>query len=606
MEPDDCLFRYDSRVDSTGETARCRLLEQIAGSPEFGITRVSRSACEACVRHATEGMLVEHPVLSSLLYQHCETALNDPFLTDNMDAASRDRLRLIRESAESAIRNQYENSKPIGFLPTCDVIVCASESTSILRQSIESVIDQIDAAPFLHLIDTGTAGAIFEEYQGRWNVRLYRMPPGTTLLSGLHSIVESLRTPFIACQSAQGSSEPQRLAESIRTLVNGGAEIFAARCFGESPSPHATLPDRDYRRRISPATMVMRRATFVDMGGIANGFPDDDVEFFHRAVHERRNIVVSDVPLVRLLASEDLPPVGRPPIYPPSTTRTLRAFARGFPRVSTACDIVLPFYGHLDYVEESLQGLVEQDDAEIVIHLIDDATPAETSMFLRKWSQHPYVRTYRNRENVGQFQSFNGVSRFFETDLAAVQDADDISLPHRISWTGQMLHYSGADVFGGAVEVFGNNRIVESSSGDADSPGRVSLSPIRRSAYPEESKNDYFMENPTAVFRVSTFRELGGFADFGDRLSNRTSLDTEFQMRCRYYGVRFALSREIVVRYRVHSESATQNGVTGWGTVPRTNAGRQLIERRRLFRRGGFDPKSFGALGGNSQITERC
>ena len=86
---------------------------------------------------------------------------------------------------------------------------------------------------------------------------------------------------------------------------------------------------------------------------------------------------------------------------------------------------------------------------------------------------------------------------------------------------------------------------------------------------------------------------------------NRTSLDTEFQLRCLFRGVRFAITREVVTRYRVHPESATQDRLTGWGTTPRASSIRQLEERCRLFRGGDFDPRSFGAIGRYTHLTER-
>lgn len=269
------------------------------------------------------------------------------------------------------------------------------------------------------------------------------------------------------------------------------------------------------------------------------------------------------------------------------------------------CDVVLPFKGQLDYVREALDSLLNQQFVQPIIHLIDDTTESDTTDFLNEWARHPQLRVYRNRENVGQFQSFNNVAPYWETDLVAVQDADDISLPHRLHWAIQMLQASGADYFGGAVELFGDEDLIRPVMSETTELARMRRADYRRSFYPLWSKTDYFLENPTAVFRTAMFREMGGYADFGSRLMNRTSLDTEFQLRCLYRGVRFAITREIVTRYRVHPESATQNRQTGWGTTPRAASIRQLEERCRIFRSGNFDPRLFGALGRYTHLTER-
>ena len=605
MEVGDCPFRYDTRSELACETAHCRLLDQLTFASDEIAIRVPRDACEACVRHPIDELILDHPVLPSLIYQRCESLLGNPQFAKQTAVTRRNRLDVRRASAEAAVFAQSDPSKPIHFLPSCDVILVASESTPGLIQSIGSLCDQIDVAPFIHLVDTGTASESFDAFSSRWNVNRYRMPPGTTSLEAFHSIIESLKTPYVAFQSANGVSEPHRLSVSVRALVDGGAEMYATPCPCETEFPVPTDSATGTVRKFGPSTVVMRRATFVDMGGVADNLAEDDFEFFRRTFHEERRVVVGETPLVKLLAPGIETVLRRAPDYPATRGGTLKSLARGFPRVPAACDVVLPFFGHLDFVEESLQGLLDQADAEFVIHLIDDATPGDTTSFLQRWSGHPQIRTYRNRENIGQFQTFNAVSKFFETELAAVQDADDISLPHRLSWAGQMLRYGGADFFGGAVELFGDSKNIKSDGIAPKSVASISDGAIRRSFYPAKSRDYYFAENPTAVFRVSTFRELGGFADFGDRLQNRASLDTEFQSRARFHGVRFALSRDVVVRYRVHPQSATQDNVTGWGTAPRTNAGRQFVERCKIFERGPFDPRSFGSLDSIPAVTVR-
>jgi len=604
MESIDCLFRHDIRRDETGETARCGLIEQAIQVPANPQSRIPRDACKACLQFSTASLFDRHPVLSSLLFQQCDATLSadssQPHVGNELE---RTRLVCLRDRAEAALREQSDPTHPIGLLPCCDVILCAHKSTPELERAIESVLNQIDAAPFIHLIDTGDAAAVFNRYQKYWNVRRHRLPRGTLPLAALHEIVETLKTPFVLFQSAEGVSEPDRISVSVRALIDKGAEIYVSQPHGRPIATTDGVAGRKYPRRVDVGALTLRRATFVDMGGVIEERLHQEIEFFHRAIWEERTILVGQSPLIspqnQHFSCND------PPHDFLSISGQPRLIANGFPVVRGDCDVVLPFHGHLDYVEQSLRGLLDQCQADVVIHLIDDASNEDTSVFLRTWSQHPQVRAYRNRENVGQFQSFNAVSPFFETNYVAVQDADDISLPHRIQKSTQMLHYCGADFFAGAVELFGDASTVKPTTRITDALQRMERATVRRSAYPVAGADGYFAENPTAVFRVSMFRDVGGFADFGDRLLNRASLDTEFQQRCRYHGVRFAISREIVVQYRVHAESATRNRLTGWGTAARTSSGQQFRERCRLFRRGRFDPKSFGALDRLPQVTER-
>ena len=585
MQIEDCPFRYDVRYGQTSETACCRLVEQITCVDMKDNARVSRSACQACVAFATNGMLASHPVLPSLLFQHCETAL------ELATQSERVRLERLKTDAERAIEAQGQFQRSWAVLPTCDVILAASQPTPELVTSIESILDQESVGVFLHLVDVGKAASVFDLYRRRGMVFRYRMPLGTSSLAALHALIESMRTPFIALQSPHCISHPRRLFAAITSLFDNGAEVFYGPCSADqfvTPLPYVSSFD---------SSLVLRRATFVDLGGIADrsstipGF-DDAHEFVQRAIRLDRKVFIGETPLICItqsVGSNDADAGGLD--IPLKANASAACRGVGFPKVAVACDIVLPFHGQLHLVEQSLSSLLEQSGADTVIHLVDDATSFDTSDFLHKYSSHRNIRVYRNIENIGQFQSFNNVSRYFETELAAIQDSDDISFPNRIHWAGQMMHYSQADFFAGAVQLFGD--------GQTHSPS------IRRSFYPRQNQDWYFAENPTATFRVSMFRDVGGFADFGDQLSNRASLDTEFQLRCRYHGVRFALSNEIIVRYRVHAESATQNDFTGWGTQARKNANKQVVDHFAHFVGGGFDPKSFGSIGRHQAITAR-
>ena len=266
--------------------------------------------------------------------------------------------------------------------------------------------------------------------------------------------------------------------------------------------------------------------------------------------------------------------------------------ARGFTRQPVECDVVLPFHGHLSYVREALNSILEQDSAEAIVHLIDDATPGGADDLLRYWGSHPRVRTYRNARNIGQFQSFNNVFPYFETGLVAVQDADDISRPDRLHRSGNLLRLADSDVFGGRSELFGD--VPAESSGRRDSrPRRKPL--FAPSVYPYQGAG-FFLENPTAMFRVATFEAVRGFADYGDLDCNKCGLDTEFYARAFYSGARFAISRRVVVDYRVHGDSAVRNRQTGFGSDARLWSEAENHRRFHMFQRGPFDPRILGAL----------
>ena len=341
------------------------------------------------------------------------------------------------------------------------------------------------------------------------------------------------------------------------------------------------------------------------MGGVVHRH-DDDAELVYRASKEQRVLLAA--PEVTVEAQSDYhppPPVGSPPTYTPRNG-SLRHHAPGFPQQRIACDVVLPFWKHVDYARQALESLFAQENADVVIHLIDDGSPEDAEAFLRYWCRHPQVRTYRNVRNLSQFTSFNNVAPYFETDLVAVQDGDDISLPNRLSLAGNALRLSRAGVFGSAV-------LIPQDGGRYGLEGWDCLPPdvavqrrvdIGTSAWPTPSVY-WFLFNPTMVLRTDVFRLLGGFADFGGAIRNRCGHDIEFCLRAYHGGTRFAISHQPTVLYRQHSGQTTRNPTTGFGTDAERWTSEETRRRGAIYRRTRFDPVAFGALGKYTHLTRR-
>lgn len=486
----------------------------------------------------------------------------------------------------------------------CDVVICCRDATDRTRAAIQSVIDQADCIPFLHVVNLQNAAAILDEFQRCSNFQTWDMRDCTSAWSALHQLLPRLRTPFVAVQDPATISLPNRLAWGLSRLESSGGEFYASSLDADGRFLASDIPDNTaYKRSIQSQTLIMRRATLIDMGGFADR-PDADVDLLFRAAKEQRTFVVDEVTTVRSKIAIDPPTVGRAPDYP--IERTLRQHVPGFEMQRSACDVVLPFRDDFEYVRSAMQSLLAQQEADIVIHLIDDASIENAASVLEEWEHQPNVRVYRNRKNIGPFASFNNVSEFFETEYAAVQDADDLSEPDRIFDSCNTLRLAGADLFGGATILFGNESIQERLATEiAHSESSGECRRIRSSVYPGRESDHCFLLNPTLVIRTETFRRLGGYADFGERLRNRTGIDTEFQLRALYAGCSFAISRKPVVRYRCHHSSATQHAATGMGTAPNREATAERMRRLDIFRRTAFDPRIFGALHAYRGVTER-
>jgi hypothetical protein len=543
---------------------------------------VKRSVCEACTRAIWGPPARMNPVLPSLLYEACDRLL---------EANLGEHGHLARLQTWAA-RNLERAEQPPPRLASCDVVLLCRGSAEAISRAADSILAQRDAHFFLHLVVTADGPhEVAETYRLRPGVRVHRLASSRDVYDAVDALAPQFSTPYVAIQTPGSVSADFRLAYSVSLLEEQGGEILAAPVETPAGRIDSRLPGNSYERCFRPETLVIRRATLSDMAGFAERREDADAEFIYRAAVEGRNLLVAAMPTVRRTLPAEEERLGPAPTCdfgdrcwrPPAKTAAWR-------RVEA--DVVLPFFGRLDYVDTALRSILEQDQAGVVVHLIDDATPDDTAGFLRFWASHPAVRVYRNTENVGPFGSFNNVSHFFETELAAVQDADDISLPGRLFTAGNVLRLSDGDIFSSRLRLF-----YEAGTAGGEPADLWSHYPFLGCVH--------FLLNPSVVFRVSAFRQLGGYGDFGERRRNRNGVDTELFARAYHAGFRICVSRDLSVLYRQHAASATQSPETGMGSLPYQESLQQRDHRIQHYRQGGFDVRSFGALHDSQNITQR-
>jgi GT2 family glycosyltransferase len=597
-----CPFRDPVWEDADGERAVCRLLQDITGLSSATGCAVSRDACEACCALPAPSPVELNPVFAAVLYELAGQVREQGGAAGCDPAAAADLQQWAEEHLDFADAGSHLiwvdgipavcNADP----PRCDVVLCCVDASAETDRAVRSVLDQEGAVPVLHLVDDGGGAAeLVHRYRNQRGVISHLSPFRRGPLATLHDLVPQLESEYVAIQDPATVSRPGRLRACVGWLVEHGADLLAAGLETPAGVVFPEAPNGGYRRFVPAPTLVFRRAALIDLGGTAERTAGADAELVYRAHQERRRIVLArevTVSCGRVLPAEEPGPAPR---YVPREG-SLRHHGRGFPEGMVACDVVLPFHGHLDYVRQALEGLLAQEGADVVIHLVDDASPEDTEAFLRSWRGNRRVRTYRNTRNLGQFASFNNIFAFRETDLLAVQDADDVSLPGRLHRAGNALRLADADIFGGRTWVFDDGWAQRAGGSVLLGRKTARLTPnYRTSRYPGREKG-YFLENPTAMFRASTFERLGGFADFGSLHRNRCGVDTEFYLRACYSGVRFALSQDVVLCYRSHQESATQHPLTRWGSPARNWSERECLRRHARFRRGPFDPQAFGSL----------
>jgi hypothetical protein len=576
------------------EATICRLVQHASGVEEAGLCTVRPDACTACCASFAPSAQEPNPIVASLLFSLAgqileqggvagcpvdKAAFLQAWSRPHLDAAD-DHVIWVTKS----LSRRFPARTGVA-----DVILYCADASHETARAAESILRQEQAVAILHLVAPEGANGILQHFVDQPNVVCHRGLKVSNVFEAMHELTPFLRSEYVAVQDARSLSHRHRIRNAVEYLSRTGGDLLATALKTPGGIIRPQEPGNAFQRYFPPQTLVFRRAALIDLGGFAERREGLDAELVFRMHQERRPMTLSLDPTVSCLRPWVSEAVGPAPHYVPRDG-LLRHHARGFCEETVACDVVLPFHGHLDYLQQALQSVLEQEGTDVVIHLVDDASPEDTGALLRYWGSHPRVRTYRNVRNLGQFVSFNNVVPFLETRLAAVQDADDISLPQRLRRAGNALRLADADLFGGRTLVFHGASPME---GQGVFPWRRSR--YRYSRTPVRALG-YFLENPTAMMRISTFEDLGGFADFGTLLRNRCSLDTEFHLRAHYSGRRFAISREVVTCYRRHPDSAMQNPLTGWGSPARSWSETEVVRRVRVFRRGAFDPRAFGGL----------
>ena len=94
--------------------------------------------------------------------------------------------------------------------------------------------------------------------------------------------------------------------------------------------------------------------------------------------------------------------------------------------------VVMPVHNAAAFVTESVQSLLTQTYSAFEIIVIDDSSTDDTPHILRSF-RDPRLRLFTNPTNLGVAASLNRGLTLTDAPYIARHDADDISLPHRLS-----------------------------------------------------------------------------------------------------------------------------------------------------------------------------
>lgn len=205
--------------------------------------------------------------------------------------------------------------------------------------------------------------------------------------------------------------------------------------------------------------------------------------------------------------------------------------------------VIMPAYNAGQTLGASVESILNQSFGDFELIVIDDASEDETAILIEGFiSRDARVRSARNDRNLGITRTRNLGLSMAKGDYVAWQDADDISLPDRLSKQVAFLEsHPEVALLGGYLQLF-------------DATGDLGLR-----TYPlEDDKLRRMMfrfspvAQPSAMVRMAVLRQVGYF---DESLNVAEDLDMSFRIAARH---RLANLDEALIRYRNSQTSSTR------------------------------------------------
>jgi glycosyltransferase involved in cell wall biosynthesis len=200
-------------------------------------------------------------------------------------------------------------------------------------------------------------------------------------------------------------------------------------------------------------------------------------------------------------------------------------------------------YNVAPYLEETIHSILNQTYRNIEFIMVDDCSTDDTLAIMQQYAAlDNRIKVLRNAENMGMSRSRNVCLAHSSGKYIAIQDANDISLPHRIETQVNYLEQPGHEQVGycGAwLEHFGTETAI--------------------SKYPDLYLKEMQLSNcmfghPSTMFRMALIDKYKLFFDAKHGPANDYGIQTALVPYTDFHNV-----QEVLVRYRQHATNASNN-----------------------------------------------
>ena len=205
--------------------------------------------------------------------------------------------------------------------------------------------------------------------------------------------------------------------------------------------------------------------------------------------------------------------------------------------------VLLPVYNAEKYLALSIDSILSQSWQDFQLIVVDDGSIDASNEIIRKYCAEDSRVVLIEQENQGISSALNNALIIAEGKYCALMNADDISLPDRLS-----LQFSFLDENPEILVVGGQGYIID-CDGDPVRPLSVVLShnEIDRSNLLTCNQNGII--NPSVMFRTASARKIGGYSE-----KFFVAEDLDFFLRIAEIGYLANLDR-LLLYYRQHGKS---------------------------------------------------
>jgi len=211
---------------------------------------------------------------------------------------------------------------------------------------------------------------------------------------------------------------------------------------------------------------------------------------------------------------------------------------------SPKISVVMPVYNAEAYLPEAIESILIQSLTDFEFIIVDDASTDNSYRIIEEFSKKDKrIIIIKNEKNLGIAQTRTKGTKYAKGKYIAVADADDISISTRFEKQYNYLEkHSDCGVVGGYIQLFdsGTEKIIgvrKYFEDDTNLRKRLFLyCPIAQ---------------PVCMIRKDVFNKIGYY---DPKYPPAEDLDLWFRIGMKY---KFANIQEILLKYRVHKQSAT-------------------------------------------------